>query len=166
MDLTVLYKLSYGVYVVGAFCEGRAVGCVINTCFQVTSADPILAISLNKKNYTLEAIRQNRRFSLSIAAEDTDPLIIGRFGFFSGRDTDKYEGFGYEVKDYVPCVKGRFAGRLILEAEEFVDCDTHVLVLARLKNTMPGEGTPMTYSYYHNVIKGSAPANAPTYRGK
>ena len=53
MDITVLFKLSYGLYVVGAMDEARPVGCIINTCFQVTSQNPILAISLNKNNYTL-----------------------------------------------------------------------------------------------------------------
>lgn len=164
MDTTVLYKLTYGLYVVGAFKDGRPVGCVINTCFQVTSENPLLVISLNRNNYTLEALREHKRFSLSIVAENTDPLIIGRFGFYSSRDTDKYEGFGFDVVDFVPCVKGSFAGRLILEAKDFIDCGTHFLVTARLMNTVPGAGTPMTYAYYHDVIKGSAPKNAPTYR--
>lgn len=164
MDLTVLRELTYGLYVLGAFKDGRAVGCVINTCFQITSENPMVAISLNKQNFTLEAIRENKRFSLSIVAEDTDPAVIGRFGFFSGRDTDKYEPFGYEVHGYVPCVKGRFAGRLILEAVQTVDCGTHVLVLARLTDTIAGSGTPMTYAYYHRVVKGKAPKTAPTYQ--
>lgn len=166
MDLTVLYNLSYGLYIVGAFKDGRPAGCVVNTCFQVTSERPMLAVSLNRSNYTLEAIKENKRFSLSILAEDSDPSVIGRFGFYSSRDTDKYAGFGFDVKDFVPCVKGRFAGRLILEAERFVDCETHVLVLARLIDTVEGSGTPMTYAYYHNVIKGTAPKSAPTYRGE
>ena len=164
MDLTVLYKLTYGLYIVGAFKEGRAAGCVINTCFQVTSENPTLAISLNKKNLTLSAIRENKRFSLSILSESSNPELIGRFGFTCSRDTDKYDGFGMEVIGFSPCVKGSFAGRLILKAEQFVDCGTHVLVLARLTDTIEGSGTPMTYAYYHDVIKGTAPKNAPTYR--
>lgn len=57
MDTTVLQKLTYGLYILGAFKDGRATGCVINTCFQVTSQNPLLVVSLNKNNYTLEAIR-------------------------------------------------------------------------------------------------------------
>lgn len=164
MDLKVLQNLSYGVFIVGAFMKGRAVGCTVNTCFQVTAQDPVLAISLNKSNFTLEAVRETGRFSVSILSEDSDPMLIGRFGFFSSRDTDKYEGFGYDVVDYVPCVKGSFAGRLILETVNTVDCGTHVLVLARLTDTVEGTGIPMTYSYYHNVIKGKEPSTAPLYQ--
>ena len=69
MDITVLFKLTYGLYVVGAMDGERPVGCVINTCFQVTSQNPILAISLNKNNYTLQAIQRSKRFSLSIIGD-------------------------------------------------------------------------------------------------
>ena len=166
MDLKVLYKLTYGLYVVGAFKDGRAVGCVVNTCFQITNDVPRVAVALNKNNYTLEAVKENKRFSLSIIAEDTDPSVIGRFGFMSSRDTDKYEAFGMEVIDYVPCVKGKFCGRLIAEVEQTVDCSTHVLVIALVVDTVEGNGVPMTYAYYHNVIKGKEPKNAPTYRAE
>lgn len=53
MDINVLFKLSYGMYIVGAFAEGRPVGCVVNTCFQVTNLDPLLVISLNKNTIPL-----------------------------------------------------------------------------------------------------------------
>lgn len=166
METNALYNISYGLYVVGSFCEGRAAGCVINTCFQVTSENSSLAICLNKKNYTLECIRKNPRFSISIISEETDPMIISSFGFRSSRDADKYAGFGYEVIDGTPAVKGNFCGRLVLDASDFVDYGTHVIVIAKLAASYPGSGTPMTYAYYHKVIKGNAPKNAPTYRAE
>ena len=147
MDITVLFKLNYGLYVVGAYDGLRPVGCIINTCFQVTSQNPILAISMNKNNYTLKAIKESRRFSLSVIAEDTDPSIIGTFGFQSSRDADKYANYGYRIFGEAPCVNGKFAGRLILDAINFVDNETHIVVLARLVDT----------------VKGKALKNAPTY---
>ena len=60
-------------------------------------------------------------------------------------------------------MKGTFAGRLILDALTFVDNETHVVVMARLVETVKGEGTPMTYDYYHRVVKGKAPKTAPTF---
>lgn len=141
----------------------RPVGCTINTCFQVTSQNPVLAISLNKNNYTLDAIRRTKRFSLSVVAEDTDNMIIATFGFRSSRGTDKYAEFGYSMLDGAPLVNGKFCSRLILDAIEFVDCETHVIVLGRLIDTVKEDGTPMTYEYYHRVVKGKAPKNAPTF---
>lgn len=164
MDQTALYKLSYGLYIIGAFKDDRAAGCVVNTCFQVTASPAQLVVSLNKDNYTLEAVRQSGRLSVSILSEDTDPSLIGTFGFFSSRDTDKYKTHGMELIDNTPCVGGKFAGRIILEAKNYFDCGTHVMVLCEVIDTVAGEGTPMTYAYYHNVIKGKEPKNAPTYR--
>lgn len=63
-------------------------------------------------------------------------------------------------------MKGKFCGRLILDAINFVDCGTHVIVIGKLVTSYPGEGTPMTYAYYHRVIKGKAPKNAPTFRAE
>ena len=96
MDITVLFKITYGLYVVGCMDGDRPVGCTINTCFQVTSNNPILAISLNKNNYTLEVIKRNKRFSLSIIAEESDTSIIGQFGFCSSRTADKYADYGHK----------------------------------------------------------------------
>ena len=163
MDTTVLFKPTYGLYVVGCMDGDRPVGCTINTCFQVTSENPILAISLNKNNYTLDAIKRNKRFSLSIIAEESDTSVIGQFGFCSSRTVDKYADYGYDVVEGAPLVKGTFAGRLILDALTFVDNETHLLVMARLVETVKGEGTPMTYDYYHRVVKGKAPKTAPTF---
>ncbi|MFI3262747.1 MAG: flavin reductase [Rikenellaceae bacterium] len=163
MDKTVLFNLTYGLYIVGAMDGERPVGCTINTCFQVTSENPILAVSINKNNYTLDAIKRTGKFSLSILSEESDSSVIGAFGFVSSKDNDKYKDFGYEMSNGVPVVNGLFAGRLILEVLQMVDNETHMVVMARLVDTIKGEGTPMTYSYYHKVVKGKAPKNAPTY---
>lgn len=164
MDSNALYNITYGLYVVGCFSDDKPAGCIINTCFQVTSENPSLAICLNKKNYTLDCIKKNPRFSISIISEDTDPMIISSFGFRSSLDADKYADFGYDELDGTPAVRGSFCGRLILDAVNFIDCGTHVIVIGKLVGSYSGSGTPMTYAYYHRVIKGNAPKNAPTYR--
>lgn len=166
MNSNALYNISYGLYVVGCFSDDKPAGCIVNTCFQVTSENPTLAICLNKKNHTLDCIKKNPRFSISIISEDTDPLIISSFGFRSARDADKYADFGYDELEGTPLVKGSFCGRLILDAINFVDCGTHVIVVGKLISSYGGNGKPMTYAYYHSVIKGNAPKNAPTYRAE
>lgn len=81
MNITPLQKITYGLYVVGTSDKGRPTGCIINTCFQVTSENPIVAISMNKNNYTHDAIVSHRRFSLAILAEESDTSLITTFGF-------------------------------------------------------------------------------------
>lgn len=164
MSTNALHNITYGLYVVGCWSDGKPAGCIVNTCFQVTSENPSLAICLNKKNHTLDAIKKHPRFCLSIVSEQTDPLVIGTFGFRSSLDVDKYAEFGYELLNGTPAVKGTFCGRLVVEASQFIDAGTHTIVIGRLIDSQSGSGKPMTYAYYHEVIKGSAPKNAPTYR--
>lgn len=164
MDKTILHHITYGMYVVGANDNGRPIGCVINTCIQITSENPIIAISLNKNNYTYEVIRRTGKFSLSIIAEETESQIIPTFGFQSSRDNDKYQTFGYKMSYDIPLVEGHFTGRLLCEVLSLTENGTHVVVFARLFDTVAGEGRPMSYEYYHRVLKGKAPKNAPTYQ--
>ncbi len=167
MDKTILHNISYGMYVIGA-CDGnRPVGCIINTCIQVTSENPIIAVALNKNNYTFEVIERSKKFCLSIISEETSPSVITTFGFQSSRDNNKYETFDYEIKNGVPVLKGKFAGWLICDVVNIVKNETHHVIFARLSDTIKGENThPMTYEYYHKVIKGKAPKNAPTYQSE
>ena len=163
MDNSAFFKLSYGLFVVTAHEGDKDNGCITNTVVQQTVTPNRISVTINKNNFTLEAVRRTRRFGLSILAEDTDPSVIGSFGFRSSREHNKYADFGYDIVEGVPMVNGKFAGRLVLDAINFVDNETHVVVLARLVDTVKGEGTPMTYDYYHRVVKGRAPKNAPTY---
>lgn len=166
MNSNALYNITYGLYVIGCYSDGKPAGCIINTCFQMTSENPQLAICLNKKNHTLDCIKKDPRFCISIIAEDTDPMIISSFGFRSARDADKYADFGYDDLDGTPAVRGKFCGRIIMDAINFVDCGTLVIVIGKMVASYTGSGTPMTYAYYHSVIKGNAPKNAPTYRAE
>ena len=163
MDINALRQITYGLYVVGTSDNGRPTGCIINTCFQVTSENPIVAISMNKNNYTHDAILRHRRFSLAILAEESDASLITTFGFQCGRNRNKYEGRDYSWQHDTPVLKGKFAGHIICELLHVADNETHDVFFARVIDTLPEDGTPMTYAYYHQVIKGRAPKNAPTY---
>jgi len=159
-----LHSLSYGLYVIGSKLDGREAGCIVNTVFQVTSENPLICISMSKENATLEAIRQTKKFSVSILSEETNPAVIGTFGFQSSRDTNKFEGIRWEEAEGVPVAKENIAGYLICEPVKETDAETHVLILARvIRAEDGGPFHPMTYAYYHKVIKGKAPRTAPTY---
>ena len=164
MDLTILHDVTYGLYIVGAMDGDQPVGCVINTCMQITSENPIFSVSLNKGNYTYEVIKKTGRFSLSLLSEKADGKLIGDFGFFSSRDRNKYEGHAYHLADGLPVVDEGSCSALLFEVVQEVDMETHMVIFARLKDTIRLSQDPaMTYTYYHKVIKGKAPKSAPTY---
>ncbi|MEZ4357709.1 MAG: flavin reductase [Eubacteriales bacterium] len=164
MNKSVLRDISYGVYAIGVKDEKKFTGCIVNTVFQITSEPMIIAISLNKNNYTYGVVDKTKRFAVSILSEKTESTVIGRLGFYSGKDTDKFGSVKYTVKSDLPVIDNNICSYLICEVNSMHDMGTHVVIFA---NIVDGDKvtdlTPMTYKYYHEVVKGSAPKNAPTY---
>ena len=90
-------KLSYGVYSILAMDGQRPTGCIVNTVFQITSQPAMVAISMNKDNYTYEVIKNSGRFSVSILSEESPRKVITNLGFTSGRDHDKLTELNYTM---------------------------------------------------------------------
>ncbi len=166
MDFKVLNNISYGMYVVATRDNDNNFGCFVNTVSQITAENPTIALSINKENYTNEMIKKIKRFSVSILSEKTNPSVIGTFGFFSSRDTDKFANVKYEYMQDLPILTDNMCGNLMCELLEVVDVETHDIFIARVIDTKSynEQLTPMTYKYYHEVIKGKAPKTAPTYK--
>lgn len=159
-----LRKLSYGLYLIGAMDGERPCGCIVNTVFQVTSENPIIATSINKNNYTWELVQKNGRFSVSILSEKTRKEVIQKLGFVSGKDHDKYEGIDYRMQDGLPILNEKCCGALICKVVSVTETPTHMVVLASVEDAFDiADTVPMTYRYYHEVIRGGAPKNAPSY---
>ena len=164
MDLNVFRDITYGMYVITTKYNGKMAGCIVNTVTQITSENPIISVSINKNNYTNNIIKESKKFALSILSEECKNDVIGKFGFYSSKDINKFENFKYEEIDNLPVLKENMCGYLICEVLNIIDAETHEIFLARVVNTKKKSNLkPMSYSYYHEVIKGKAPKNAPTY---
>ena len=166
MDLTVLFQLSYGVYAVSAWDtdQARPSGCIVNSIMQVTAEPPTVALSVHHDNYTNQLIRKAGRCAVTILRESEDPAVIGRLGFQSGRDIAKFEGLDWQEENGLPVLSsgsGCITGTVIDQMET----PTHTVFLISVESTRKlQDGVPMTYDYYHRVVKGKAPKNAPTYQ--
>ena len=164
MDLTALYQLTYGMYVVGAVDGERPVGCFINTCMQITAEPAVVAISVNKENYTHGIIEKTGRFSLSVLSEKSPPAVISVFGFRSSANYDKFTVTPYEWVEGLPVIRKDTCAIYTCTLVNQTDLGTHTVFFGRVETAENGEKLPpMTYEYYHRVIKGKAPAKAPTY---
>ena len=161
LNKAVLWDLSYGVYIVSSMDENRPVGCVANCAVQLTQN--LIAVSLNHQNYTNTVIKKNKDFALSILSNNSDSNIISVFGFSSGRDKNKFDEISYKVIDNLPIIDDA-KGYITLHTVQEVELDTHTLFIAEIPGgDVFNDDIPMTYKYYHDVIKGRAPQNAPTY---
>lgn len=164
MDTKIFRSMSYGVYIVTTLDGGRPVGCIANSIMQITSSPATVAVSINHDNYTNACMEREGRFAFHILGEQSDPSLIGRFGFQSGRDTDKFAGLDYETKDGLPIVKG-VCGYVTCKIIQKMETSTHTVFLGEVTDAgrMDDVGRAMSYAYYHEVLKGKSPSKAPTY---
>lgn len=163
MNKNAFRNMSYGVYVITTWDNGRPTGCTANSAMQITSDPATIAVSINHDNYTNKCIAESGRFAISILGENSNPGIIGAFGFFSGRDKDKFDGIEQTVKSFMPVVADACA-YAVCEVIDKMETSSHTVFLGKVIDAdVLKSDTPMTYAYYHNVIKGKSPKNAPTY---
>jgi rubredoxin/flavin reductase (DIM6/NTAB) family NADH-FMN oxidoreductase RutF len=166
MDLESLFKLSYGMHILGSKKDGSFSGCIVNTVFQLIPEPPMVAVSLNKDCLTHQYISESRVFSVSVLAEDTPMPLIGRFGFRSGRDINKFEKLNCRTgQTGAPIVLENTVAFLEAEVTGSVDIVTHTLFIAKIVSceTLDETRPPMTYAYYRDVKHGKTPKSAATY---
>jgi len=166
MDKSAFHKISYGLYIVSSVKDGKFNGQIANTVFQVTSEPPTIAVSINKKNLTHAFIANSKVFAISVLSTQATMQFIGRFGFKSGRDIDKFADADFEVgkSSGCPLVKDFTIANLEAKVIDSFDAGTHTLFLGEITDAkVLSSDYPITYDYYHKVKKGRAPKNAPTY---
>jgi len=163
MNMNAFFSMSYGVYVISTWNDGRATGCIANSVMQVMAEPATIAISISHDNYTNQCIEKSGRFAISILGENSDPSIIGVFGFKSGKDVNKFDSVEYDIKGNMPVV-AESCSYITCEVINKMETDTHTVFLGKaIEADVLSNDTAMTYDYYHKVIKGKSPKNAPTY---
>ncbi len=158
--------LSYGLYVVTSVCDKKANGQIANTVFQVTSTPPRMAVCINKDNLTHACIEKSGVFGVSVLDEDVPLPFIGRFGFKSGRETDKLDGVEIEKgPSNCPLVTEHAVAVMEAKVVERMDVGTHTLFFGDVTYArVLSRKTPLTYAAYHEKKRGKTPPKAPTYQ--
>lgn len=168
VDEKALYKVTYGLYIICAETDGKKSGCVVNTLQQVTNSPVRLSVAVSKENLTCELIEKSGRFAAVALDQRADLPYIGRFGFRSGKEIDKFADVptatdGAGVPYPLQAVCARYSCRVT----NTVDLGTHMLFVGEAEEAeIMGEHEPLTYAYYRNVIKGGTPKTAPSYQAK
>jgi flavin reductase (DIM6/NTAB) family NADH-FMN oxidoreductase RutF/rubredoxin len=166
IDFEALFKISYGLYVVCSGDKDKGNGFISNTVFQLTAQPAKFAISCNKNNFTTGFIIDTGCFSVSVLHKDCPSEIYSRFGYKSGKDTDKLSGMDVKYGETgVPIVMNEAIAYLECKLVQTIDVGTHLLFIGELIQSVVLDNTrePVTYKYYREVKKGSSPKNAPTY---
>lgn len=159
-----LSKLSYGLYALGVQTVTTKNMCIINTAIQVSSEPVHVTAALSKNNFTHNLVQESKQFCISILDQNTPMELIARFGFASGANTDKFEGFAYSTDSlYNPYLNEALAV-LSVKVKETIDLGSHTLFIGEVVEAIDlKQGETLTYDYYKKIKKGTVPKNAPTY---
>ena len=154
-DLSALFNIGYGLYVVTSNDGAKDNGLIVNTVTQVTNTPNRIAVTINKANYSHHVIRQTGVMNVNCLDISAPFSVFQTFGFQSGRTVDKFVGIEELRSDnglrFLPRHINSF---LSLKVESYVDLDTHGMFICSVTEArvMSGAET-MTYTYYQNHVK-------------
>lgn len=151
-----MFKLSYGLFVLTAKTDEKDNGCIVNTVQQIAQ-DPLkIAVAVNKENYTHDIIKKTGVFNVSVLDEGVPFSVFERFGFQTGRDVNKFDGFGMveRTENGVLYLTENCNAVISGKVTEVVDCGSHSLFVAEVTSAKVLSDEPsVTYQYYFDHIK-------------
>ena len=156
-DMSALFKIGYGLYVITSNDGRRDNGMIVNTVSQVTNSPNRIAVCINKQNYTHHVVQQTGTMNLNCLSVEAPFSVFERFGFQSGRTADKFEGSDFE--DLRSDNGLRFLSKYInammsLKVERYVDLDTHGMFICTVTEArVLSDKETMTYNYYQSNVK-------------
>ena len=168
MNNEAMYKLTYGLFVLTTKSGGKDNGCIINTAIQAASAPNQMSIAVNKANHTHDMIRESGVFNVSVISQDADFELFKRFGFQSGRDVDKFEGFdgAATAPNGIPYIKEGTNAWFSVKVDREVDLGSHTMFIGEIADAEVLSETPsVTYVYYLENIKPAPDAKADASAG-
>lgn len=171
MNIQAFFKVTYGLYILSSRNkQGKLNGHVNNTLLQVTAEPARFIVASNKKNLTTEYIQESGVFAASVLQQNVDLKFMGPWGFQSGHDIEKFtEGVQYRIgQTGAPIVLDKAIAFIECRVINTIDVGTHIVFVGEVTDAglLGDTQTPLTYSYYRDVIKGVSPENAPTYIDK
>ena len=154
-DLTALFNIGYGLYVVTSNDGKRDNGIIVNTVTQVTNTPNRIAVTINKENYSHHVIKQTGIMNVNCLTVDAPFSVFETFGFQSGRNVDKFVGWDENRSDNGLRFLSRYINSFMsLKVESYVDLDTHGMFVCSITEArVMSERETMTYTYYQNNVK-------------
>lgn len=154
-DLSALFKIGYGLYVVTSNDGKKDNGLIVNTVTQLTNTPNRVAVAINKDNYSHHVIKQTGVMNINCLSVKAPFKVFQNFGFQSGRTADKFANCSPMRSDnglvFLPKYINSF---MSLKVEQYLDFDTHGLFVCSITEArVMNEDDTMTYTYYQNHVK-------------
>ena len=154
-DMTALFNIGYGLYVVTSNDGKKDNGLIVNTVTQVTNTPNRIAVTINKENYSHHIIKQTGIMNVNCLTEDATFAVFERFGFTSGRNTDKFAECEPLRSDNGLIFLPRYINSFLsLKVDQYIDLDTHGMFICSVTEArVLSDKDAMTYSYYQKNVK-------------
>ncbi len=154
-DMTALFKIGYGLYVVTSNDGKKDNGLIVNTVSQVTDSPNRVAVTINKKNYSHHVIKQTGVMNVNCLSVEAPFKVFETFGFQSGRNVDKFADCTPLRTDNGLVFLPRYINAVMsLQVEQYVDLGSHgMFICAVTEARVVSDAETMTYTYYQNNVK-------------
>ncbi len=154
-DLSALFNIGYGLYVVTSNDGKKDNGLIVNTVTQVTNTPNRIAVTINKENYSHHIIKQTGKMNINCLTVEAPFSVFEAFGFVSGRNVDKFANCQPLRSDNGLVFLPRYINSFMsLKVEQYVDLDTHGMFICSItESRVISDRETMTYTYYQNNVK-------------
>ena len=154
-DLTALFNIGYGLYVVTSNDGKKDNGLIVNTVTQVTNSPNRVAVCINKQNYSHHTIKNTGVMNVNCLSVEAPFSVFENFGFQSGKNVDKFANCTPLRSDnglvFLPKYINSF---MSLKVEDYIDLDTHGMFICSVTEArVISDKETMTYTYYQNNVK-------------
>ena len=154
-DMTALFRIGYGLYVVTSNDGRKDNGLIVNTVTQLTDNPYRVAVNINKANYSHHVIRQTGVLNVNCLSIDAPFSVFQQFGFQSGRTVDKFAGQKINRSGNGLVFLDKYINAFVsLKVEQYVDLDTHGMFICSVTEArVMSDQDTMTYTYYQQNVK-------------
>ena len=154
-DMSALFNIGYGLYVITSNDGKKDNGLIVNTVTQVTNTPNRLAVTINKENYSHHVIKQTGKMNINCLSTDAPFSVFETFGFQSGRNVDKFKDCTPLRSDNGLVFLPRYINSFMsLVVEQYVDLGTHGMFICSISEArVISDRETMTYTYYHQHVK-------------
>ena len=154
-DLTALFRIGYGLYVVTSNDGKKDNGLIVNTVIQLTDTPNRVAVNINKANYSHHVIKQTGMLNVNCLSTEAPFSVFQQFGFQTGRSVDKFAGQTVHRSDNGLVFLDKYINAFMsLKVEDYVDLGTHGMFICSVTEArVMSDQDTMTYTYYQNNVK-------------
>ncbi|MBO4548691.1 MAG: flavin reductase [Abditibacteriota bacterium] len=156
-DMTALFRIGYGLYVVTSNDGKKDNGLIVNTVTQVTDTPNRVAVCINKQNYSHHVIKQTGKMNVNCLSTDAPFRVFEHFGFRSGRSADKFADWtdeSFRSGNGLVFLSKYINAFMSLKVEDYVDLGTHGLFICSVTEArVISDRETMTYTYYQKNVK-------------